>query len=216
MMKPLILSVLALMLTQAPHALAGDKPLIWQPTKNSDTSYTARIGVRMPTVLAPAAGVEMGVVASEGGAVVDAPVAAWGDLRLREYRTPASTGSRNAGARFNARTGSASLTMNYYEKYIATPSLDIERSSSYAVRYNGPAAEWKGVETSQSIRFSRVRSGSAAFVNASAADTFSNMTFGVGFEQKLGRNLTVKATVRERLGADDRSTLLRADYSFRW
>lgn len=215
-MNKLVIIAFGFLALQLRPVLADEKPLIWQPSRNSDTSYTARIGVRMPTVLAPAAGIEMGVVASDTGALVDTPMAAWGDVQLREVRTAASTLTRKAGARIDPRTGSTSLTMNYYEKYIATPTMDIERRSAYSVRYIGADAQWKGLEANHSLRLSRARTGSSAVATASTVDMFSDMTFGVGLEQKLGQNLTVKALVREHLGANDRSATVRADYSFRW
>jgi hypothetical protein len=216
-MRKLVFMAFGLAVLQVQPVSANEKPLIWQPTKNSETSYTARIGVRMPTVLAPAAGIEMGMVASsETGAFVDAPMAAWGNVQLREVKTTASTRTRRAGARLNPVNGSASLTMNYYEKHIATPTLDIERRSDYVVRYNGVEQEWKGLEANHSLRLSRAKTGSSAVATASSADMFSDMKIGVGLEQKLGDHLTVKALVEDRLGAHDRSATVRADYRFRW
>src|SRR3546814_3773140 len=74
-----IFSVLAclFLLSSTGHAAAGERPLIWQPVKNSQSSYTARIGARMPTLFKPAAGVEFGLVTTDGGELVDTPMAAW-------------------------------------------------------------------------------------------------------------------------------------------
>lgn len=198
------------------YAVADERPLIWQPARNSDTSYTARIGARMPTSFSPAAGVELGMVTSDSGALVDMPMAAWSDVTLREDATAASTTSRAAGARFEPRRGNASLTLNYYEKYIATPAIDIERRNAYSVRYDGSDARWKGMEASQSIRVSQVRSGTSAFVKASAADGFEAISLNVGLEQKLGENFSFTASARRRSHADERSVAMRANYSFRW
>ncbi len=170
----------------------------------------------MPTMLAPAAGIEMGIVASDGGSIVDVPVAAWGELELREHRSPTSVATRNVKARFNARSGGASLTMAHHEKYIATPAINIERSSSYVLRYSGHDAKWQDLELSQSLRVSQIISGATAFISASNAGELCDLTLGMGFEQRFGQNLVVNATVREKLGEGDRSASIRANYSLRW
>ena len=215
-MKTVPVLALVTLLTSMGTAAADERPLIWQPARNSENSYTTRIGARIPTVFAPAAGVELGVVTSEGGALVDTPMAAWSDVKLRERHRAGSTVSRTAGARFDPRHGNASLTLNYYEKYIATPLIDIERRSGYSVRYDGATAEWQGVEASQSLRVSQVRSRTSAFAKASAVDGLLSISVNVGLEQKLGQHFSFTASARERLDTDDRSATIRANYSFRW
>lgn len=211
-------SVLAclVLLSSAGHAAAGDRPLIWQPVKNSQSSYSARIGARMPTLFTTAAGVEIGLVTTDGGALVDTPMAVWSDMKLRESHTAGSTLSRTAGARFDPRHGNARLTLNYYERYIATPSIDIERRSGYSLRYDGTRAEWMGMDASQSLRISQVRSRTSVFAGASTADGLEAVTLNVGFEQKLGQHLSVSASAHEKLHAEGRSASVRADYSLRW
>lgn len=215
-MKTIPVLAFVTLLASLGTAAADERPLIWQPAKNSETSYTTRIGARMPTLLAPAAGVELGVVTSDGGALVDTPMAAWSDVKLRERHTAGSTVSRTAGARFDPRHGNARLTLNYYEKYIATPLIDIERRAGYSVRYDGAAAEWQGMEASQSLRVSQVRSRTSAFAKASASDGFETISLNVGLEQKLGQHFSFTASARERFDTDERSATIRADYLFRW
>jgi hypothetical protein len=214
-MKKLVLAAVALGWS-APLGLADDRPLIWQPIKNSDLAYSARVGVRMPVTLQPAAGVEVGLIAAEGGALVEAPVAAWGDMKLRDSTGAASVVSQVAGGRFNARSGSASLTMNYYEKHIATPLVDLERRSDYAVRYDGTAGAWAGLSTKQSVRLSQVRTGSSFVADASTADNFKRISWGLGLEQELVQGLVVNAVVREEIGGSKPAATFRAEYELRW
>src|SRR3546814_3269963 len=111
----------------------------------------------------------------------------WSDMKLRERHTAGSTLSRTAGARFDPRHGNARLTLNYYEKYIATPSIDIERRSAYSLRYDGASAEWMGMDASQSLRILQVRRRNSVFAGASTAAGLGAMTLHSGFEERLGR-----------------------------
>ncbi|MCJ8521310.1 hypothetical protein ABID21_004416 [Pseudorhizobium tarimense] len=215
-MKPIPFVVCLIAVLAPQPGRADDYALIWQPSKASDTSYSARIGVRMPLTLAPSLGLDGGLVAGEGGAVVDAPVAAWGSIKLQEQSAPAGTVTQTATGRLDAVSGSASLTLNYYKKHIATPTLNIERRSAYAVSYDGSGGSWGGLRASQSIRVTRVRSGSSVLAEASTTDSLEKVNWGLAVEQRLGQQLTVKATLRDETGGEGAVAKLRADYRFRW
>src|ERR1041385_1888737 len=67
---------------------ADDRPLIWSPSKNSDTSYGVRLGLRLPSELQPEAGINLGLD-SDKGAVVNTPVRFWGKVTASSIQTPA-------------------------------------------------------------------------------------------------------------------------------
>jgi hypothetical protein len=215
-MKTSISLALVSFLVLARPAFADDRPLIWSPAKASDWAYTARMGIQLPVELKPAAGIDVGLVATEGGALVEAPVAAWGDVKLREAKGDAATKSHAAGARLNLVSGSASVTMNYHEKRIATSTFNIERRSSYTARYDGASGHWDRLAIDQTVRLTKVGTGSSLVADTSMANNFGHVSWALGVEQEVLESLTVKAAVRDASGRAKASATIRADVRFRW
>lgn len=83
-------------------ARADDAGLIWKPVKNSDRSYTARIGAKLPVDTPICAGLEMGMSASKAGQVVDTPVRLWGNVTLWRNSCPVFR-SRGMSASWSTR-----------------------------------------------------------------------------------------------------------------
>jgi len=195
---------------------ADDKPLIWQPTRNSDTSYSVKLGLKLPTRLEPQAGVSMGVNTTKSGTPTDTPVKFWSNFTATRIQTPAYEANRNVGFDVDGNNGSAAITMNYYEKHIATPTVDIERQSSYRMHYDGAAGEWAGVDTSQSVRLSHSPSRTAVIARATGANSFRVVGAGVGVEKNFGRNLTISGALDKTSDAPDPIASVKARYSFKW
>jgi hypothetical protein len=206
---------LACFLTAGP-GLAEEKPLIWKPSRNSDTSYSVKLGLKLPTRLEAEAGVSMGVDTTTSGTPVDTPIKFWSNFTAEKIQTPAYQMNRGVGVDLDGNTGSAGITMNYYEKEIATPTIDIERHSSYGVRYDGTSGEWCGVETSQSVRLSHGPSRTALVGRASGSNGFRTVGAGVAVEKQLGRHMTVSGALDRTSDVPDPVASVNARYSFNW
>lgn len=199
--------------TTAP-AFAGDRPLIWQPTKNSDTSYSVKLGMQLPTRIEAEAGISLGVNTTKSGAPIDTPVRFWSNFITEKMKTSASEMRRGVGVDLDGHTGSAAISMNYYEREIATPSLDIERNSSYTMRYDGVSGEWTGIDASQSVRLSHGSTGTALIGRANAGNGVAGA--GIGLEQRIGEYMTVTGSLDRSTDASDPVASVNARYSFTW
>lgn len=197
-------------------ALADDKPLIWKPTRNSDTSYSVKLGLKLPTRLETEAGVSMGVDTTASGTPIDTPIKFWSNFTAEEIQTPAYQLNRGVGVDLDGNTGSAEITMNYYEKEIATPTIDIERHSSYGVRYDGTSREWCGVDASQSVRLSHGPSRTALVGRASGSNGFRTLGAGVSVEKKLGRYMTLSGALDRTSDTPEPVASVNARCSLSW
>ncbi len=208
-------STLALDAIAAP-AFAGDWPLIWKPTKNSDTSYSVKLGLQLPTRIEAEAGISFGMNTTTGGAPVDTPIKLWSNFVAEKMKTPTSVMSRGIGMKLDGQTGSAAINMNYYEKQIATPSLDLERNSSYTMRYEGSSGEWSGIDANQTVRLSHGSTGTTLIGRASASSVFGTLGAGVGLEQQIGEYMTVTGSLDSDTTTSDPAASISARYSFTW
>ena len=197
-------------------AFAGDRPLIWEPSRNSDTSYSVKLGLKLPTRLEPEAGVSMGVATTKSGTPIDTPIKFWSNFTAAKIQAPAFQMNRNVGFGLDGNSGSAAITMNYYEREIATPTIDFERRASYAVRYDGMSGEWCGLDTSQSVRITHRPSGLAVVGRASGINGFKVVGAGLGVEKNFGRHMTISGALDRTSDSPDPVASVNARYSFRW
>lgn len=194
---------------------AQERGLIWAPAKNSDRSYSARIGAKLPIETPLRAGLEMGMNASEGGALVDTPVKLWGNMTLLSTNLPGVKIAGDIGVLMNAITGSSAWTMTTSQKRIATPDFDIEANRNMTLRYDGTAQQWSGLDVSQSLRLTRSATRTAFILTGASRDTFDEFSSSVALEQKLGENLTVTGSFNQ--GYEDRfRPSVNARYNIRW
>lgn len=197
------------------HVKAQERGLIWAPAKNSDRSYSARIGAKLPIETPLRAGLEMGMNASEGGALVDTPVKLWGNMTLLSTNLPGVKIAGDIGVLMNAITGSSAWTMTTSQKRIATPDFDIEANRNMTLRYDGTAQQWSGLDVSQSLRLTRSATSTAFILTGASRDTFDEFSSSVALEQKLGENLTVTGSFNQ--GYEDRfRPSVNARYNIRW
>jgi hypothetical protein len=195
---------------------ADERPLIWQPIKNSDTSYSVKLGLKLPTRLEPQAGFDVGMNATKGGKVVDTPLRFWSSIKTDSTTQPGYQMSRDIGVNIDGTVGNAAISMNYFEKQIATPSINIEHRSRYAVRYDGIERDWLGLDASQSVKLRRHETGTAFIASANSADSFSVLGASVGLEQALGQHITLSGNVNRNFTEDATTTRVNANYSYRW
>lgn len=199
-----------------PVAVKGqERGLIWSPAKNSDQSYSARVGAKLPVETPIRAGLELGMNASEAGAVVDTPVRFWGNVTLLSTNLPGVKVAGDVAVLMNAITGSSTWTMTTSQKRIATPDIDLESNRNVTLRYDGTAQQWNGLDVSQSLRLTRSATGTAFVLTGASRDSFDEFSSSVALEQKLGDHLTV--TGRLNQGYEDRfRPSVNARYSIRW
>jgi hypothetical protein len=199
-------------------ARADERPLIWQPIKNSDTSYAVKLGLRISSPLEPQAGFDLGVDASKAGAVLDTPLRFWTSVKTADEKRPGYQMRRDIGVNYDGIAGSAAISMNYYEKQIATPAYNLEHQSTYALRYDGLQGDWTGIEASQSLKLRRHETGTAFIASANSAESFSTFGAGLGLEQQLGKNITVSGNLNRSFtdpGADTIASV-NASYNYKW
>lgn len=210
----LVIAALAVIFS-AGTVRAQERGLIWSPAKNSDQSYSARVGAKLPIQTPVRAGLEMGMNASEGGALVDTPVKFWGNVTLLSSNVPGAKVAGDIAVLMNALTGSSAWTMTTTQKRIATPELDVEANRNMTVRYDGTAQQWSGLDVSQSIRLTRSETGTAFVLTGASRETFDEFTSSVALEQKFGENLTVTGKLNQ--GYEDRfRPSVNARYQIRW
>ncbi|TWF49875.1 hypothetical protein [Neorhizobium alkalisoli] len=209
-------AVLSFMLISASQAFADDKPLIWQPLKNSDTSYAVKLGVKLPVAMEPQAGFVLGVDAQKNGTVVDTPVKFWSSFKAESIQRPAYEMNRKVAFDLDSLAESAGISVNYYEKQIVTPALDLERQSSYELRYDGLSQQWSGFDASQSVKLSRSNTGTAVVVRANTIDNFKIAGAGLGLEQKFGDHITLTGSFDGSTAATDPVASINARYAFTW
>jgi hypothetical protein len=194
---------------------AADRPLIWQPVKNSERSYSVKLGFKLPNELEPEAGFNIGVDANKDGSM-NTPLRLWGSMKMKSIQRPAYELDRKIAVDYDGAAETAAVSMNYHEKQIVTSTIDVERNASYVMRYNGLTQDWSGLDANQSVRLSQSSTGTAIVVRATAADTFRIAGAGMGLEQKVGESLTVSGTVDRYSDATSAVTSVNARYSFQW
>lgn len=205
----------SMLLISTGSALADERPLIWAPTKNSDTSYAVKLGLRLPNELQTEAGVNFGLDASRRGAVVNTPVRLWGKVTASSIQTSAYQLKRDVRINLDAVTGSSAAGVTMSEKRIASEAVDIELNRQYGVRYDGAAAAWKG-EASQSVKFSRAGTGTAVIIEAKALDTFKELGAGIAVEQKVSERLSFNGRIDQTTNPGKPTSNIGARYTFKW
>lgn len=209
------LTAALLVLGQSGLAQAQERGLIWAPAKNSDTSYSARVGAKLPTQTPIRGGLEMGINGSDGGALLDTPVKLWGTITILSSNVPGARVAGDIGVLVNALTGSSAWSVTTSQKRIATPDLDFESNRNVTVRYDGTAQQWSGLDVSQSLRLTRSATGTAFVLTGASRDTFDDFTSNVGLEQKLGKNLTLSGNLAQGQQEGLRPSV-SARYHIRW
>ena len=210
----LSLGVLTWMLPSV--ALAADKPLIWQPSKNSDTSYSVKLGMKLPMELQPEAGFDVGLNTSKSGAVVDTPIKFWSGFTAQAIQRPAYELNRGVGLEVDRNARSAAISVNAHEKRIATPTVDVERESTYTLRYDNRAQHWSGLDVTQSVKLSRTATGTALVLRASGSDSFDVVGAGMGLEQKFGEHITLRGSLDRNSTSSQPVTSVNARYNIKW
>lgn len=194
---------------------ASDGLLIWTPTKTSDTSYNARLGLRVPGWSLAAAGVDVGVTSSGKGGPVEVPVKLWGRITAQSEQTPAQILLREINIRANVETGDAVAEMRVRDVEIVSSDFDLEMNRNITIHYENAGEAWDGVEVHQAVRWSDPVDGVSLTARLGALDSFKRIGAGITVEQKLADDLSLSARIGKAAGAD-LTAGVRAHYSVTW
>lgn len=201
-------SLLAAFVASSP-ATAQERALIWQPSRLGENAYSVRLGMALPEETGTKAGLDLGMRATEGGAVQEVPTRVWSSWS----REAGDTVRRDVDMDFNVVTGSGTVKLSTTRKWIATPSLDVELLQAYSSAYDGALSGWNGVNTSHSVRLAT--SGGTMFtLRGVTSENLEAVRTGFGVQQKLGSHMTLSGDLDH---ADDvTNTRFTARYSMKW
>lgn len=197
------------------QAEAADSLLIWNPVKNSDTSYAARLGFRVPGWTFASAGVELGMNAASLGGPFALPVNVWGKLTAQSLQRPAEQFRRDIDVRMNAETGSGAAQLNDRRQLILTGDLDLSLSRHIALSYDAPGDTWSGLEVQQSLKLSSRETATSFAVRARAVQDFRRLGAGLTVEQGLGSGLRLSGELA-RTTDDATVKCVNLRYQMRW
>ncbi len=193
-------------------ANAGDRPLIWEFSKQSDTSYSARLGSSLPRVPEASIGADIRM-RGPNPAVFHDPVSLWADLQLAERSKPRAKRSAHLNARIDGRSGRRSVSLdNSVTRRLQR--LDAELSQRVTV-FQEPAGNHKArLRASQSVRLSSPATRTTVTARASRSDSESWQT-SIAVEKYLRESIRLSASV-ENPGTSSRAGRLGARYRYDW
>lgn len=193
-------------------AAAGDRPLIWEFSKQSDTSYSARVGSTLPHAPEASIGTEIRV-RGPNPAVFGDPVSLWAALQLAEQGEPAEGRSTRLNARMDGRSGRRSVSMDNSVAH-RFGRLNAELRQHITV-FQEPASKRKArIRTTQSVRLSSPATRTTVTVRASRTnDETWNTSLVV--DQDLRKSVRVSASV-DNPGRHSRAGRISARYRYSW
>lgn len=193
-------------------AAADDRPLIWEFSKQSDTSYSARVGSSLPRAPEASIGTEIRMRGPDP-AVFDDPVSLWAALQLAERGEPAEGRSTRLNARMDGRSGRRSVSMDNSVAH-RFGGLDAELRQHVTVFQDSASSRKARMRTTQSVRLSSPATRTTVTVRASRTDDETWRT-GLTVDQDLRRSVRVSASV-DNPGRDNRVGRISARYRYSW
>lgn len=196
-------------------AKADDKPLIWAPSKLSDTAYAARIGLRLPDYDFASVGAQLGVNSTTVGGPVTTPVILWAKVKMQALQTPASQLDRQVDINVDALKAQIQAQMSYNSRRIVTPDIDLDLKRAVTINYNDALGAWGNIAATQTIRLSNPNAGNAIVISASTNDGLSHIVSGVAVEQRLGKRIRITGGITQQSGNAPAASF-NARYNIRW
>lgn len=196
-------------------ARADDKPLIWSPSKLSDTAYTARIGLRLPDYAFASVGAELGVNSPTVGGPVTTPVNLWANVKMQSVKTPAYQLNRQLNIRLDTIDSQFQAEMTSTRREIVNEDLDLEFRRDIIVNYDKALGAWSDVTASQTVRLSSPITGSAIAISANSNDNFSHIGSALSLEQRLGKRIRVSGGLSQQNG-ESPVPRFNARYNIHW
>jgi hypothetical protein len=193
-------------------ATADDRPLIWEFSKQSDTSYSARAGSSLPRAPEASIGTEIRMRGPDPAAFDD-PVSLWATLQLAERGDPVEGRSTRLNARMDGRSGRRSVSMDNSVAH-RFGRLNAELRQHITV-FQEPASSRKArMRTTQSVRLSSPATRTTVTVRASRTnDETWNTSLAV--DQDLRRSVRVSASI-DNPGRHSRAGRITARYRYSW
>lgn len=199
-------------LPQTPEAGAQERPLIWEFARNAPTSYTARLGSRLPVGADAGMGAEIGV---RGPDLMTSrqPVTWWAMLKTEGTELRGTTRTTRIDLRASRFAGRRTLSVN---NVLAgrLGALDTQLVHNLALDHDPTGSGKVDIRTTRSIRLSSLRTGGVLVARASRTHQTQWVT-SIGFEQPFRDAVRFSATV-EHPGPHDWRGRLGASYSRRW
>lgn len=195
--------------------VAEDSGLIWKPSKLSNTSYEASIGLAAPDWTDVSGGVQIGLESETPGGRVRAPVAFWARIVDQSSNLAAIRAAREVNFGYATETGVADVAMSQQVKQILTDSLDIEVRRHLTLQYdrNGNQVDFSDME--QSLKLTHVPSGAAFGLQVSAEPGLRKLRPAVTLEKRFSSHLKVVGTL-SNITSTQPNAAVRGRYSIRW
>lgn len=195
----------------APDAAAGDRPLIWEWKKNSDTAYAARFGSHLPIGAEAGVGAEIGLRGPDPVHAFE-PVLFWAMLRTEGEELGARRTTR-LDLRSRGIAGRRTLSVN---NVFARDLGDIgaEFVQNYAFDQEPGGDRKVRIQTSRTVRLSSAHAGTVLVARA-ARDGDGEWRTSVGVEQPFRQAVRFSATVQEP-GRENWNGVFRASYKRSW
>lgn len=208
----LLLPILSGLLLCPPMASAQERPLIWEFSKSSDTSYLARLGSRLPAGRTSSMGADVRI---RGPKIEDFgnPVALWGTVLLSERAQAGKRQSARVDARIDGADRKRSISVN--NTFVANlPGLDAELRQDYALDHRPRNDDRLHARTSHSLRLSSPKTRTVVQLEASRTDKEAWRT-RLDLEQPLRKAISIGATLEDAPGESTKSRF-RASYRHTW
>ena len=193
-------------------AIAGERPLIWEPSKSSDTSYSVRMGSHLPTDRASSMGAEVRMRGPNPEQFGN-PVSLWGTVTLAEPPAAGDGRSTRLDARIDGHNGRRRVSLNNTLTK-SLPGLDAELCQDYALDYEPLGDGRLHAQAAQSVRLSSPRTGMVLHMRTSRSDDEGWRT-SIGIEQPLRNAITLTATIEDP-ARESRKGRFRASYRYNW
>ncbi|MCX8997601.1 hypothetical protein NOF55_10855 [Rhizobiaceae bacterium BDR2-2] len=205
-------SLFAAFMASSP-AVAQEQALIWQPSRIGKSAYSLRVGMNLPQETGTKAGIDFDVRANDSGAVREVPTRLWSSWSHQTNDAPGKSLRRNLNMDFSVLSGSGTVRLSSLRTWIATPAIDMEVEQSYSSFYNGEHNTWNGVNTSHSVQLATDK-GTRFILRGVTTGDLDDVRTGVGIEQKLGSNITIRSDFDH--SADTLNTSVSARYTTKW
>lgn len=177
-----------------PHKVeAGERPLIWEFTRNAPSSYTARFGSRLPIGAEAGMGGEIGVRGADLSTSLQ-PVTWWAMVKTEGKGLAGTTRTTRFDLRSSQLARKHTFAVNNV-LYGRLGPLDTQFAHNLAFDRDATGSDRIGIRTTRSIRLSSSHTGGVLVARASRTRETDWVT-SIGFEQPVN-SVRFSATVEE-------------------
>lgn len=163
--KLLPAALIALSFLGAAPATANDRPLIWEVSKNSEISYSARLGSRLPTARDSRLGAEFRMRGPDPRRYGN-PLAIWASYHLAERYDPTHIRATRIDAWVDGNNGQRRLTLDNSFRF-TSPKFDTELRQELIASQNPGETRKGNLRQFQSVRVVSAKTRSEIVLTAS-------------------------------------------------